>query len=238
MSATLSSRVSARETVEQLLGQEPQSDERRLLMSHILGNIGGLQAGQGRSSEALASFTEAIRASNAVVAAWPSMIQSLVSMGNEYHKLGMLLGDLGRYEEAGEALQKARDVHEVLAQLPGRSRLPRPARRDRPQHRRAAIFSRGHGTEAFEAYSHARECWERLATAHPEQIDIRTCLGGVYCHLGTVEAETFGHPQTGVGWCNRAVEKLVEVLKSVPANAEARKFLARFGIGRARRWLS
>jgi eukaryotic-like serine/threonine-protein kinase len=216
----------ARVTVEQLLGQEPQSDERRLLMSHILGNIGGLQAGQGRSSEALTSFTEAIRASNAVVAAWPSMIQSLVSMGSEYHKLGMLLGDLGRYEEAGEALQKARDVREVLA----RDFPEDPDFQDQLaeiDHNIGVLqFFLGHGTEAFEAYSHARECWERLAAAHPEQIDIATCLGGVYCHLGTVEAETFGHPQTGVGWCNRAVEKLVEVLKHVPANAEARKFLA------------
>ena len=40
-----------------------------------------------------------------------------------------------------------------------------------------------------------------------------------------VEAETLGHPQTGVEWCNRAVEKLVAVLKRAPAYAEARKFL-------------
>ncbi len=91
----------ARAMVEQLLREEPQSDELRLLLSHILGNIGGLQAGQGRSSEALASFTEAIEASKAVVAASPSVIQSRVSMGSLYHKLGMWLGDLGRYEEAG-----------------------------------------------------------------------------------------------------------------------------------------
>ena len=86
-------------------------------------------------------------------------------------------------------------------------------------------FSLGHGKEALQAYAHARECWERLAAAHPEQIEITTCLGGVYCHLGTVEAETLGHPQTGVEWCNRAVEKLVAVLKRAPAYAEARKFL-------------
>ena len=222
--------------MEQLLRQEPQSDELRLLMSHILGNIGGLQAGQGRSSEALASFTEAIAASKAAVAAWPSMIQSRVSMGSQYHKLGMWLGDLGRYEKAGEAFHKARDVREVLA----RDFPEDPDFQDQLaeiDHNIGVLhFSLGHGTEAFQAYAHARESWERLAAAHPEQIDIATCLGGVYCHLGTVEAETLGHPQAGMEWCNRAVEKLAEVLKCVPANAEARKFL-RFRIGRVR-WLS
>ncbi len=157
----------ARETVEQLLGQEPQSDERRLLLSQILGNIGGLQAGQGRSSEALASFTEAIRASNAVVAAWPSMIQSLVSMGSEYHKLGMLLGDLGRYEEAGEAFHKARDVREVLV----RDFPEDPDFQDQLaeiDHNIGVLqFFLGHATEAFQAYSHARQRWERLAAAPP-----------------------------------------------------------------------
>ena len=216
----------ARAMVEQLLRQEPQSDELRLLLSHILGNIGGLKAGQGRSSEALASFTEAIAASKAVVAASPSVIQSRVSMGSLYHKLGMLLGDLGHYEEASEAFRKARDVREVLA----RDFPEDPDFQDQLaeiDHNIGVLhFFLGHATEAFQAYSHARERWERLAVAHPEQFDIATCLGGVYCHLGTVEAETFGHPQTGVEWCNRAVEKLVEVLKRVPANAEARKFLA------------
>ena len=232
--ATLWSCISGRcAMVEQLVRQEPQSDELRLLLSYILGNIGGLQAGQGRSSEALASFTKAIAASKAVVAASkavvaasPSVSQSRVSMDSLYHKLGMLLGDLGRYEEAGEAFHKARDVREVLA----RDFPEDPDFQDQLaeiDHNIGVLhFSLGHGTEAFQAYAHARECWERLAAAHPEQIDIATRLGGVYCQLGTVEAETLGHPQAGVEWCNRAVEKLAAVLKRVPANAEARKFLA------------
>ena len=225
---------------EQLVRQEPQSDELRLLLSHILGNIGGLQAGQGRSSEALASFTKAIAASKAVVqaskavvgaskavvAASPSVIQSRVSVDSLYHKLGMLLGDLGRHEEAGEAFHKARDVREALV----RDFPVDPEFQDQlaeVDHNIGVLhFSLGHGKEALQAYAHARECWERLAAAHPEQIDIATCLGGVYCHLGRVEVETLGHPQTGVEWCDRAVEKLVDVLNRVPANAEARKFLA------------
>ncbi len=223
----------ARAMVEQLVRQEPQSHELRLLLSHILGNIGGLEAGQGRSAEALASFTKAIAASKAavaaskaVVAASPSVIQSRVSIDSLYHKLGMLLGDLGRYEEAGEAFHKARDVREVLA----RDFPEDPDFQDQLaeiDHNIGVLhFSLGHGKDAFQAYAHARECWERLAAAHPEQIDIATCLGGVYCHLGRVEVETLGHPRTGVEWCNRAVEKLGEILKRVPANAEARKFLA------------
>jgi len=216
----------ARAMVEQLRREEPQSEELRLLLAHILGNIGGLQAGQGRSSEALTSFTEAMAASKAVVAASSSVIQSGVSMGTQYHKLGMLLGDLGRYEEAGKAFHKARDVREVLA----RDFPEDPDFQDQLaeiDHNIGVLhFSLGQGTKALQAYARARGCWERLAAAYPEQIDIATCLGGVYCHLGAVEAETLGHPQKGVEWCNRAVEKLEEVLKRVPANAEARKFLA------------
>jgi serine/threonine-protein kinase len=215
----------ARAMVEQLVRQDPKSVELCLLLSHILGNIGGLHAGQGRSSEALASFTEAIAASKAVVAAWPSVIQSRVSLGSQYHKFGMLLGDLGRYEESGEALRKARGVREVLA----RDFPEDPDFQDQlaeVDHNIGVLhFSLGRGKEALQAYAHARECWERLAAVHPEQIDIATCLGGLYCHLGRVEAETLGHPRAGVEWCNRAVEKLGEVLKRVPANAEARKFL-------------
>jgi serine/threonine-protein kinase len=215
----------ARVIVEQLVQQEPRSDELGLLLAQILGNIGGLQAGQGRSSDALASLNEAIAASRAVIAAWPRVIPSSVSMGSQYHKLGMLLGELGHYEEAAEAFHKARDVREMLA----RDFPEDPDFQDQLaeiDHNIGVLhFSLGHGREALQAYAHARERWERLAAAHPKQIDIATCLGGVYCHLGTVEAETLGHPQAGVEWCNHAVESLVDVLTRVPANAEARKFL-------------
>jgi len=83
----------------------------------------------------------------------------------------------------------------------------------------------GQGKEAIESYGQARECWERLAAAHPEQVEIASHLGGLYCNLGMVEAETLGHPKAGLAWVNRAVEKLAEVLKRVPASAKARTYL-------------
>jgi serine/threonine protein kinase len=209
----------------ELLTQHPDVRAYQQALSASDQSLGDLYYSSGRFSDAEARFQEALTLESRLIDSFPDDASYQEQLGSIHNCLGNVYIETKRIDEAESAYRSALGIQEALARA--QPDLPDYQQRLAGTYNNLGLLYRGRRRwmEADSSVKKAVAIRERLADGHPDVIAYASDLSSGYCNLGHIVRDT-GHPQEALGWYNRAIDRLSQVLKKEARDTSARRIAA------------
>jgi WD40 repeat protein/tetratricopeptide (TPR) repeat protein len=168
---------------------QPGNAERRRQLAAVLDRLGDFYSEQGGKARAVAPYQEGVDVLEKLVARYPREAGYRITLVEREVKLGVLLNELGRPQEASPVYRSALARWRQLAsEDPGKEKYPDEARRRAS----ASVANRLGGVcrtlkQAAEAelfFRQSLDSWQKLADEHPANRTYRENVGVLYDNLG------------------------------------------------------
>jgi tetratricopeptide (TPR) repeat protein len=213
-----------------LLLREPERTTFQFYLSGCLHNLALLHC-NSRPAKAEDLYHQALAIRERLTQAHPEVTKYKAAFAGSLNELAILASQ----ERPGDAvllLERAVNVLKELVDGNPRSTKDQSSLAGSLNNLALLYSAIGRPAEAERTFHRASAIEETLARNHPERIEYRLALGGIYGNLGSLSMDR-REDRAALELYERADRALREVLKQEPRHAQAQQFLANTEVGRA-----